>query len=87
MTKRNVTYIVSIAWQSTIGGNVKTCLRTSIYFEKKDKVHSEDEALGKAITEQRKTLDNPVNFNMLVHNIASTWNEESKPDLSCLRYC
>jgi len=85
MSKKNLTYIVSIAWQSNSDGRTETRLRTSIYFEYD--VSSEDEALGKAISEQRKALDESERFNMLVHNTATTWQTEVKADLNCLRYC
>lgn len=87
MSKKNLTYIVAIAWQSGLAGGTKICLRTSIYFAIDDKINNEAEALGRAILEQRKGLDDPDNFIMLVHNTATTWQENDKADLSCLRYC
>ncbi|MBO9492098.1 hypothetical protein J7384_17940 [Endozoicomonas sp. G2_1] len=85
--KKNLTFIVSIAWQKTSSGTTETRLRTSIYFKDRDGVNSEDEALGRAMREQKKEFDVPAEFSPFVHNTASTWQSAKKSDLSCLRYC
>ena len=84
---KNLIYYVAIVWQNNSGGTIETRLRTSVFPKNKTKVSSEEEALGKAIKEQRGEFDNPSHFTMLCYNITTTWQSEGIPDLRCLRYC
>ena len=81
--KKNLNFTVAIVWKS----QAKMKLRTSIYSHDDDGVKNNEEALGKAIADQKKALDNPEDYTMAMHNTSATWQEVKKPDLSCLRYC
>ena len=50
-------------------------------------VKNKDEALGKAIENQKSELDNSSDFALIMHSISSTWNTPTKIGLECLRYC
>ena len=81
--KENLVFTVAIVWQS----KSRMKLRSSVYSAESSGVKNYDEALGKAIVEQRESFEEPEDYTMLMHNVSCSWQEEEKPDLSCLKYC
>lgn len=85
--KDNLCFIVAIVWHKSEVGAYENRLKTSIYFKSRDGVSNPDEALGKAIKEQRNSLPDKHRFNMAMNDVSWTFQEPRKPDLSCLRFC
>lgn len=83
IVKKNLVITVAIVWQK---GNEQRLLM-SVYSEGKDNIKNYDEALGKAIIDQRKILVDPERYTMILDSSSSSWQVDDKPDLSCLRYC
>lgn len=81
---------MAIVWQQDIGAKYEQRLLTTILFADSDDIKNEDEALGKAIANNRKELKQDKSENswkMTMNTVATSWNEPKKTDLSCLKYC